>query len=33
VYTVPFWLLVLPLRTWREWRLKKARDSGSPQAE
>jgi bile acid:Na+ symporter, BASS family len=23
VYTIPFWLLVLPLRAWREWRLKR----------
>ncbi|MCU0564094.1 MAG: hypothetical protein MUE48_09180 [Desulfobacterales bacterium] len=32
VYTIPFWLLVLPLRAWRERRLKTAREPGSPQA-
>jgi bile acid:Na+ symporter, BASS family len=33
VYAVPYWLLVLPLRVWREWRLKRAREHASPQAK
>jgi BASS family bile acid:Na+ symporter len=30
VYTVPFWLLVLPLRAWRSWRLKRGAPGNRP---
>ena len=30
VYTVPFWLLVLPLRAWRGWRLRRGGESPGP---
>jgi BASS family bile acid:Na+ symporter len=32
-YMIPYWMLVLPLRAWRGWRLKRAREHASPQAK
>ena len=32
-YMIPYWMLVLPLRAWRGWRLKTAREHAYPQAK